>query len=187
MVRDGMLRRWQWGAAAIVLLGIVVGTWLLAPPATSTLIGTLAPWRLPQFPDKSLRYADSDLIQISRRAPFGHILSSATDADGAAGTAAAAARATRLLAIIAAPQLQALIIQDGQTHVRRYSVGGKLDNGAVLTRIEPTQIELSAGACHHAVLLFGQHDANIIPTPLCGGTPGAPAKATTTMPVESHR
>jgi hypothetical protein len=185
MALDDMQRRLSWGAAALVLLGIVAGAWLLSPPPTGTLVGALPAWRLPQFPDKGLRYADSDLIQISRRAPFGH-LSSAMNADGTAGSAAAA-QTTRLLAIIASPQPQALIIQDGQTHVRRYSVGGKLDNGAVLTRIEPTQIELSAGACHLTVFLFGRHDANIIPTPLCGGTPGAPAKANSAMPGESHR
>ena len=185
MALDDMQRRLSWGAATLALLGIVAGAWLLSPPSAGTLVGALPAWRLPQFPDQGLRYADSDLIQISRRAPFGH-MSSAAGAAGAAG-GAAAAQATRLLAIIAAPQPQALIIQDGQTHVRRYSVGGKLDNGAVLTRIEPTQIELGAGACHLTVFLFGQHDANIIPTPLCGGTPGAPAKANTAMPGESHR
>ncbi|THD11407.1 hypothetical protein B1806_03745 [Metallibacterium scheffleri] len=184
MALDGMQQRLRWGAVAIVLIGLLAGAWLLPPPSTSRLVGTLAPWRLPQFPDKDLRYADRDLIQIGRRMPFGR-QSSATDASAAAGNTAA--RATRLLAIIMAPQLQALIIQDGQTRVRRYSVGDKLDNGAVLTRIEPTQIELSAGACHLKVYLFGRHAANVIPTPLCDGASSASAKATAAMPVESHR
>ena len=184
MALDGMQQRLRWGAVAIVLIGLLTGAWLLPPPSTSRLVGTLAPWRLPQFPDKDLRYADRDLIQIGRRMPFGR-QSSATDAGAAAANAAA--RSTRLLAIIMAPQPQALIIQDGQTHVRRYSVGDKLDNGAVLTRIEPTQIELSAGACHLKVYLFGRHAANVIPTPLCDGASGTRAKATAATPVESHR
>ena len=184
MALDGMQQRLRWGSVAIVLIGLLTGAWLLPPPSTSRLVGTLAPWRLPQFPDKNMRYADRDLIQIGRRMPFGR-QSSATDAGAAAANAAA--RSTRLLAIIMAPQPQALIIQDGQTHVRRYSVGDKLDNGAVLTRIEPTQIELSAGACHLKVYLFGRHAANVIPTPLCDGASGTRAKATAATPVESHR
>ncbi len=185
MALDGMQQRLRWGALAVVLIGLLAGAWLLPPPSTSRLVGTLAPWRLPQFPDKDLRYADRDLVQIGRRMPFGRQSSATAAAGAAAGNAAA--RATRLLAIIMAPQQQALIIQDGQTHVRRYSVGDKLDNGAVLTRIEPTQIELSAGACHLKVYLFGRHAANVIPTPLCDGASGARAKATAAMPVESHR
>ena len=169
----------------VALLGFAAGMRILAPPVTSTMVAALTPWRLPQFPDKNLRYADRDLIQISRRAPFGAL--SGMTGSSTIGSTAGITQATRLLAIVTTPQPQALIVQAGQASVRRYSIGQKLDNGIVLSGIEATWIELSDGSCHHIVRLFGTHGANVIPQTLCTSQSGAPAKAASTMPTESHR